>query len=219
MRHLNTHPIAVATSLGLAALTGAGCASGTSRSMAMAPLAFTFAEDGDLLVARTEAEGPAPVVTLSGDFRAGVPGYDIVGGNALLPSRPAPAGLIPLVNQLVSLPGVLGLPGQASSALATTTGPVTAALDRTVADLATAAPVLATAPPPSSLVNPVIGAAEPLLAPVTTITAAVEPAITSLVTQGGLLGAAPAPSAPPPIATALAGGGVTNLLAVLRRAP
>jgi hypothetical protein len=111
--------------------------------MAAAPLRLVYTTAGDLEVslpsdplARFEA------MPLVGDFRSGVDGYDVVGGNALLPvRRPIPDMTVSLVGQTAAVSANLpGLNGDRLSASATLSGLASASV---VAALAAPTPTSA----------------------------------------------------------------------------
>lgn len=113
--------LGVVASVALLALLCAGCAVGRSPSMAAAPLRLVYTTAGDLEVSRAEDADFGEAVALVGDFRSGVDGYDIVGGNALLPvRRPLPdltVGLGQTAAISANLPGLNGDPLAASATL------------------------------------------------------------------------------------------------------
>jgi hypothetical protein len=200
--------------------------------MAAAPLRLVYTSAGDLEVslpsdplARFEA------MPLVGDFRSGVDGYDVVGGNALLPvRRPIPDMTVSLVGQTAAVSANLpGLNGDPLSASATLSGLASASV---VAALAAPTPTsapgatlaVAVAAPGQTPVDVTAGfpngppALDVTTPPVTVAVAAPVAAAPTLTIQGPVLDAstvAPAVTA----ATSLGGAAVNSLLDTLRRFP
>lgn len=235
--------VRVGAGVGLLTLLCAGCAVGRSPSMAAAPMRLVYTTFGDLEVSLAGDGSYGEAIPLVGDFQAGVDGYDIVGGNALLPVR-RPDPLVVAAGPAavsVALPGLDGGPLAASATLSGLAGASVAAslaapTPTSASGASLAATIAATSAPPAGVVadlaapsptSPAIAAtAAPPVAPPVSATVAPTPATVAVTTpvsptltvQGPVLNA-PTVAAPVAAATALGGASVNSLLNPLRGLP
>ncbi|WP_420139729.1 hypothetical protein [Sphingomonas sp.] len=214
--------------LAAALVSLSGCATGSSLSISQAPLSFVLTDDGAYEIAAAQ-DGTVQALAEAGTIQSGVPGYALLGGNALLPvSAVKPAPTLAAVSNLASLgpseaslavsPAQLGLnanlagqiklslgaelPGLAASNSPALTPPVTTAVAQAGSALA---PVTAIAAPVTSTLAPVTTA----LAPVASVAAPVASgALTTAVTL-------PAPAAVSAPVTTAVNQSLTTVASVL----
>lgn len=92
MRHWVRYGLAPTVPLVLLSLSG--CAAGTSLSLSQAPLSLVVT-DGDSYEIAARDDGTQQALAERGNFRTGIPGYQAMAGNALLPVPAVQVALAP----------------------------------------------------------------------------------------------------------------------------
>jgi hypothetical protein len=153
-------------SLALYGMLG-GCATGSSLSLSQAPLSYVVTEDGGYEVAARD-DGTAQALVGNGSFEAGMPGFQAVGGNALLPVAVQPVALSANAAGLAAV-SVSAAPTQVTASLAApgvTTAVTAATAPLTGAVTPVTAPILTTATQSLTTLGPVLGTVTRPVAPV-----------------------------------------------------
>ncbi|WP_442679042.1 hypothetical protein ACSBM8_16295 [Sphingomonas sp. ASY06-1R] len=224
IRHVHARFALLSTALALLS----GCATGSSLSISQAPLSFVLTDDGAYEIAAAQ-DGTAQALAEAGTIQTGVPGYAMLGGNALLPvSAVRPTPTLAAVSNAATLgaseaaltvaPGQVALnanlAGQIKTSLAANlpalsatnslalTGPGTAITTQAGATLA---PIATIATPATTALAPVTAALAP-------VTSAAAPLTSGTLTTAVTL---PAPTAVATPATTLTNPSLTTVASVL----
>lgn len=122
-------------------LSLSGCAAGTSLSLSQAPLSLVVT-DGDSYEIAARDDGTQQALADRGDFQTGIPGYQAMAGNALLPVPAVQVTLAPAAVSNLAIANALQSQVATAPLLAP---PVTPAVPLTAAPaqaLETAVPLL-----------------------------------------------------------------------------